>query len=115
MSIRVSPAPVSSPVTSDTYQRWFDDLGRFAEAATKSGSLKDAAGNAINYVRNGALVHINYTGLGGFTAALPFKAKFDALIQTSENTTLVLTAGEKTLNIPTYTKQVVVHGAYFCG
>ena len=115
MSIRVSPAPVSSPVHSETYQRWFDDVGRFAEAATKSARIKDAAGNQINYVRNGALVHINYTGLGGFTAALPFAAKFAALIQTSKNTTLVLEAGGKTLDIPTYTEQVVIHGAYFCG
>jgi hypothetical protein len=105
-------APISSPVTSQTYQMWFENIGRHVNSATKI-QTKSNNGNILNYNVNGATTNISYTGMGGFTAELPLKAKFRAIIPVTDNTNIIIEADSKTIQIPTYTKEVTIHGFYF--
>lgn len=113
MSRRVNPAPISSPVGSQTYQMWFEQVGKYAEAATKPKFITTDSIHKLNYVTSGAITHLSYTGKGGFTSDLPNTCKFKAIIPVSNGTNIIVEAGSKTIVIPTYTEEVTVHGSYF--
>ena len=51
--------------------------------------------------------------MGGFEFVLPRQCKINAIIQVSDGTTLFINKDAKTLIIPTYTKEVTIHGNYF--
>ena len=109
---QVPSAPISSPVTSPNYQQWFEQLGRFANKATASKYTKTPDGSRINYVQTGAALLLNYTGKGGFTADLPVKCKFKAIIPVSDNTTIILAADATQIVLPEYKDEVTIHGSY---
>lgn len=112
MSQQVPSAPISSPVSSANYQLWFEKVGRFANSATTSKYSRAPDGNKINYVQNGATLLLNYTGKGGFTADLPVKCKYRAILPVSDNTTILLEADATKIVLPEYKTEVTVHGAY---
>lgn len=105
-------APISSPVSSQTYQMWFENIGRHVNNATKV-QTKSTDGNVISYSVNGAITYISYTGLGGFTSVLPVKCKLKAIINVTDNTPIIIEADSKTLTVPVYTKEATIHGFYF--
>ena len=110
----ISHAPVSSPLNSQTYQMWLSQVGNHLNEATKIQTKTSTDGNSkVNYVVNGSLTYLNYTGLGGFEFVLPRQCKINAIIQVSDGTTLFINKDAKTLIIPTYTKEVTIHGNYF--
>ena len=108
----ISPFPVSSPVSSQSCQMWFEQVGRHLESATTIKSVKtDSA--VVNYVEAGSICHINYTGLGGITSTLPRKCKVTSLIHVSDGSNIIITADSRTITIPTYRTEQTVQGAYF--
>lgn len=113
MSRRVNPAPISSPVGSQTYQMWFEQVGKYAEAATKPQFITTDSVHKLNYVTSGAITHLSYTGKGGFTSNLPNTCKFKSIIPVSDGTNIIIEAGSKTMVIPIYKDEVTVHGSYF--
>lgn len=107
-------APISSPMNSQTYQLWLEQVGRHLNAQTtiKTKTGEDNS-NKLNYVVSGSITHINYTGKGGFTANLPTKCKLTSLIPVSDGTQLTISKDSKILVIPTYASEVTIHGSYF--
>lgn len=112
--MRVSFAPISSPVNSQTFQLWFEQAGRHMDAQTKiQTKTGESTDHKINYVQSGAITHLNYTGKGGFTVVLPTKCKLTALIPVSDGTHITIDANTKVMVIPTYENDVTIHGSYF--
>lgn len=107
-------APISSPLNSQTYQLWLEQVGRHLNSQT---TIKTKTGednqSKISYVVSGSITHINYTGTGGFTANLPTKCKLKSLIQVSDGTHISIESDSKILVIPSYTNEVTIHGSYF--
>lgn len=82
--------------------------------ATKIQTKTSEDGNSkVNYVVNGSITYLNYTGKGGFDFTLPRQSKLIALIPVSDGTMLTINKESKTLTIPTYTEEVTIHGSYF--
>ena len=113
MGRRVNPAPISSPVGSQTYQMWFEQIGKYAEDATQPKFITTDNLHKLNYVTSGAITHLSYTGKGGFTSNLPNVCKFKAIIPVSNGTNVIVEAGAKTIAIPVFENEVTVHGSYF--
>lgn len=111
---KVTLAPVSSPVHSQTYQLWFEGVGKHLNDQTtiKTKTATDDS-SKVSYVKSGSITHINYTGKGGFTVVLPTKCALTSIIPVSDGTHLTISANTKTLVIPSYTDDVTVHGSYF--
>lgn len=111
---KITHAPISSAVNTQTYQLWFESVGRHLNAQTTI-KTKTAENNdsKVNYVQSGSITHINYTGKGGFTVVLPTKCKLTAIIPVSDGTHITIDADTKVMVIPAYTNDVTVHGSYF--
>ena len=110
----ISHAPISSPVNSQTYQMWFESVGRHLNNATSIKTKTSDDGNSkVNYVHSGSVTHINYTGTGGFSLVLPVKCKLATFLQVSDGTTISIAADTKTVTIPTYITSVTIQGSYF--
>ena len=110
----IQHAPVSSPLNSQTYQMWLSQVGDHLNNATKIQTKTSEDGNSkVNYVVNGAITNINYTGKGGFVFTLPRQCKCISLINVSNGTMLTIDKDAKILTIPTYTEDVTIHGSYF--
>lgn len=107
-------APISSPMNSQTYQMWFEGIGRHLNNQTtiKTKTAEDNT-SKMHYVQSGSITHLNYSGKGGFTIVLPTLCKLKALIPVSDGTTIVIDAGSKNMVIPAYDDEVTIHGSYF--
>ena len=93
---------------------WLAQVGDHLNTATKIQTKSSVDGNSkVNYVVNGSLTIINYTGNGGFDFVLPRQCKCTSLIQVSDGTHLTVDKDSKLLTIPTYTNEVTIHGSYF--
>ena len=110
----IQHAPISSPLNSQTYQMWLMQVGNHLNNATKIQTKTTEDGNSkVNYVVNGSITYLNYTGKGGFVFTLPRQCKINALIPVSDGTTITIPENAKTITIPTYLNDVTIHGNYF--
>ena len=107
-------APISSAVNTQTYQMWFESVGRHLnDQTTIKTKTAEASDAKVNYVQSGSITHINYTGKGGFTVVLPTKCKLTAIIPVSDGTQITIAADTKVMTLPAYANDVTVHGSYF--
>lgn len=109
----ISHAPISSPVNSQTYQMWLESVGRHLNNATNVKTVTSTDGNSkVNYVLNGCITYINYTGTGGFECTLPTKCKLQSFLQVSDGTSITILKDAKVVTIPTYLNTVTIAGSY---
>ena len=111
---KIPHAPISSPLNSQTYQMWFEGVGRHLNNQTtiKNKTAEDNM-SKMHYVQSGSITHINYSGKGGFDVVLPTKCKLKSLIPVSDGTHIAIEADSKVMTIPSYTTEVTIHGSYF--
>lgn len=111
----IAQAPISSPVHSQQYSMWFEQIGRHLNAATNVRSNKNESNSKLYYVISGSVTHINYTGLGDTTLDLPDKCTMKSIIPVSNGTQIILEVGASQIVIPKYDTEQTVHGSYFNG
>lgn len=120
---RIIPqAPISSNITGDkqmdqSWMLWLNKVGAHLNNATQTKQIK-TEDQTMNYSVNGNMTMISYKGVGGFTSKLPNAVAIDSIIQTNDKGVvghIVLSAGDRIIQIPTLSENGLVSGMYFNG